>query len=316
MGRLYAEKIARMSDEGLELTAVADRNRSRARDLALPYGAIGCCDPERAFEEADAVVVATPATSHCDVALAAMRAGLDTLVEKPIASSMVAAQAMVSAAEELGRCLYVGHQEWWNPAVQAAVDLVDAPTYFAGRRFCGFSGRNTDVDVVVDLMIHDVHIVQSVLREEPCSIEAIGARLLSDSTDEACARLVFPAGQIAMLSASRICPTPERRLWMHEHGATLCVDTLASTVTWGPAPFGSAPDKESMPSRQQPQIIEQDDLVSQLRRFLKLRKTRETSPASISALCALRTCLRISNALARKTNFNGDDIDRTPIQCD
>src|SRR5690606_12496783 len=177
MGRLHAAKAARALPGAATLIGVADRHLERAEALArqLGGGVRAAAEPRALAGAADAAIVAVPTVAHAAVADALLDAGLDLLVEKPIAATLAEAEALVARARAAGRVLQVGHLEWHNPALVAVRGRIRRPRFVEAHRLGPFPGRATDVDVVRDLMIHDLDVVQRLLGEEPASLEAIGA---------------------------------------------------------------------------------------------------------------------------------------------
>ncbi len=172
----------------------------------------------------DAAIVAVPTTSHEAVAGALLEAGIDVLVEKPIAADMESAGRMVETAARHGRILQVGHLERFNPAVVELERRATLPLFFEIHRLNLFSPRSLDVDVVLDLMIHDVDIVLALVRAEPQEIRAAGIRILSQKVDIANVRLQFPNGCVAYLTASRVSTERVRKLRLFQPRQYLSLD--------------------------------------------------------------------------------------------
>ena len=196
----------------LRLVGVADVDSPRANCIASRLGTRGVSDGRELFEHADAVVVAVPTQSHFEVVQAALGAGLDVLVEKPLTSMVSEGEKLLELAREGGRIMQVGHIEWFNAAMPAIRENVNSPRFVEAYRLAPFTERAAGIDVVKDLMIHDIDILQQLLGEEPNRIEAIGVSVVSEKIDIANARLGFRCGCVASLTASRITPTPTRRL--------------------------------------------------------------------------------------------------------
>jgi predicted dehydrogenase len=196
---------------GAELAAVADTDPARAAEAAARFG---CEAIELAAlsGKADAAVVAVPTVAHCEVGCALLQAGLDVLVEKPIAPDLASARRLIDAAHANGRILQVGHLERFNPAVTALRRNTRLPLFFEVHRMSVFTPRSLDVDVVLDLMIHDLDIVLSLVGQAPEEIRAAGISVLSEKVDIANVRLVFPTGCVANLTASRVSTERVRKL--------------------------------------------------------------------------------------------------------
>jgi predicted dehydrogenase len=210
--------------ERVELAGVFDRDPQRAAQAAEPYGCAVFGNLEELGRGASAAVVATPTVTHSEVGCALIEMGLDVMVEKPIAHTPAAARDLVAAALRRGRILQVGHLERFNPAVIALEAAIGKPLFFEVHRLSEFSPRSLDVDVVLDLMIHDIDIVLSLTRETPEEIRAAGIRILSEKVDIAYVRLQFPSGCIANLTASRVSTERVRKLRLFQPHEYISLD--------------------------------------------------------------------------------------------
>ncbi len=194
-----------------ELAGVVDPDERRALAAASEFGC-PILNLEEAGSAADAAVVAVPTTAHTDTGCALLEAGLDVLVEKPIAPDPASARRLIDTARARSRVLQVGHLERFNPAVIALRGAITLPLFFEVHRLSVFSPRSLDVDVVLDLMIHDLDIVLALAAQAPEEIRAAGISILSPKVDIATARLAFPNGCIANLTASRVSTERVRKL--------------------------------------------------------------------------------------------------------
>jgi predicted dehydrogenase len=299
MGRLHAAKIAARARETGELTlvAVADVDRARAEQVAGAEGARAVADYRAVLGEVDAAVVAVPTVAHGEVVAAALDAGLDVLVEKPIAATLEEAEALIARAASRGRLLQVGHLEWFNAAMRTVAARVVRPRFFEGHRMGPFPARATDVDVVRDLMIHDIDIVQRLVGEEPARIDAIGVPVLTDKVDIANARLSFPGGAVANLTASRVSPTPMRKLRFFQADGYFSIDFLEQAVVIAQRE-AAGPTGERKIAIERVPIDRGDALAEQLRAFLRaIRERRVEAGAADQGLAALRTALRVNAAM-------------------
>jgi predicted dehydrogenase len=299
MGRLHAAKVAARARERGDavLVAVADLDRGRAEEVAAAEGVRAETDYRALFSELDALVVAVPTVAHGTVVGAALAAGLDVLVEKPIAATLAEAEALLARAKERGRLLQVGHLEWFNAAMQTVAQRVARPRFFEGHRLGPFPARATDVDVVRDLMIHDIDIVQRLVGEEPERIDAIGVPVLTEKVDIANARLTFPGGAVANLTASRVSPTPMRKLRFFQADGYISIDFLEQAVVIAQrgAPDGAGERKISV---ERVAIDRGDALAVQLDAFLRgIRERRVEAGDADQGLSALRTALRVNEAM-------------------
>jgi predicted dehydrogenase len=206
------------------LAAVVDTDGARAASAASEYGCEALPDAAALDGRVDAAVVAVPTTAHVDTACALIEAGIDVLVEKPIAPDLSSARRLVRAAESSGRVLQVGHLERFNPAVAALAAIVRLPLFFEVHRLSPFTPRSLDVDVVLDLMIHDIDVVLSLVGLMPEEIRAAGISILTPKVDIASVRLAFPNGCVANLTASRVSTDRVRKLRLFQPHQYISVD--------------------------------------------------------------------------------------------
>ena len=221
-GRNHLRVIHQSQDA--DLAGILDIDPKRAAEAAAPYG----CPVFQALEElaakADAAIVATPTVTHAQVGSRLIELGLDVLVEKPIAQDPAAARSLLEAAARCDKILQVGHLERFNPAVIALESVVGHPLFFEVHRLSEFSPRSLDVDVVLDLMIHDIDIILSLMRRQPEEIRAAGISILSSKVDIANVRLQFPGGCIANLTASRVSTERVRKLRLFQPHEYISLD--------------------------------------------------------------------------------------------
>ena len=216
-------RVVRQSEHAV-LSGVLDSDASRAQQAAAQHECAVFSSLEEVAAQSDAAVVVTPTVTHADIGCRLIEAGLDVLVEKPIASDLGSARALVDAAERCGRILQVGHLERFNPAVIALEPLLTKPLFFEVHRLSEFSPRSLDVDVVLDLMIHDLDIVLSIVGQAPEEIRAAGISILSSKVDIANVRLQFPGGVIANLTASRVSTERVRKLRLFQPHEYISLD--------------------------------------------------------------------------------------------
>jgi predicted dehydrogenase len=198
-----------------ELTYVVDANAARARDTTDFRDVIG---------KVDAAIIAVPTVAHAEVACALLEAGIDVLIEKPIASTLEEADRIIGIAERNGRIVQVGHLERFNPAILAVEKLATIPLFFEVHRMSVFTLRSLDVDVVLDLMIHDLDIVLALVESELKEIRAAGISILSPKVDIANVRLEFVNGCVANLTASRVSTDKVRKLRLFQPRQYISVD--------------------------------------------------------------------------------------------
>jgi len=228
LGTIHARLLAGRDDA--ELVAVVDPSGEAARRVAESHGCAACCDPLDLVGRVDAAVVAAPTGLHAAVALPLLEAGIDLLVEKPIAATVEDARAIVTTARRHGRIVAVGHVERFNPAWQLAVRQVGRPTFIESARRAPFTFRSLDVGAVHDIMIHDIDLVLSLEPGRLEHVEAHGFVATGGHEDLVKARLVFASGLVADLTASRINPVLQRTMSLWSPTALATVDFNAKTV--------------------------------------------------------------------------------------
>jgi predicted dehydrogenase len=222
MGKFHAEKFA--ASGAAELVAVADANAARAAEIA---GALGCrhaADYRSLLGSIDAACVAVPTEKHHEVVLACLEAGVHVLVEKPLARTLAEADGLLALAKQKGLVLQVGHLQRFNPAFQALAADAARPLFIDIERLAPFKARGTDVDVILDLMIHDLDLALALARAPIEQVSASGFRVLTDAIDIANARIEFADGSIASVSASRVSQSPVRKLRVFRHDGYVSAD--------------------------------------------------------------------------------------------
>jgi predicted dehydrogenase len=207
-----------------DLAGVLDQDPQRATEAAAAHGCPKFATLEELAGSADAAIVATPTVTHAEVGCRLIELGLDVLIEKPIAEDPAAGRKLVEAAARCKRILQVGHLERFNPAILALEPVVSKPLFFEIHRLSEFSPRSLDVDVVLDLMIHDIDIVLSLTRSMPEEIRAAGISILSPKVDIANVRLQFPGGCVANLTASRVSTERVRKLRLFQPHEYISLD--------------------------------------------------------------------------------------------
>jgi predicted dehydrogenase len=210
LGSRHARKLSLRTD--LDPVLLFDPVEERARVLALEIGARPAASARALIDEVDAVIVAAPTASHAALSLEALAAGRHVLVEKPIAVTLEEADRMTAAATRAGRILAVGHSERFNPVVRGLEGRILQPRFIEAHRLAAFQPRSLDIDVILDLMIHDIDLVLHFTGELPSRIEAAGTAVLTPKIDIANARLAFPGGCVANLTASRVSLSRTRKI--------------------------------------------------------------------------------------------------------
>lgn len=222
LGRHHARLLA--GAPGAQLVAVADLSRERAEAAAAATGATAHVDYRALIGQVDAVSIAVPTVDHVTVAREFLEAGVHVLVEKPMTTTLAEAEALIALADRVGRVLAVGHTERFNPAVAAAIPLVTHPRFIEVHRLSGFPERSLDIDVVFDVMIHDLDIILAIDPSDVVSVEAVGVPVLSPKVDIANARLKLASGCTVNLTASRISRDKVRKVRFFQPHMYVSVD--------------------------------------------------------------------------------------------
>ena len=231
LGRQHARIHAHLSAEGLtEFISVCDIAAETARSVATGRGVELTTDWRNLLGRVDAVSLAVPTESHCEIACELLAAGIHVLVEKPISRTLEEADRMIDAAARGGALLQVGHLERFNPALAALRPHVRNPVYFEIHRVGQFTARSLDIDVVLDLMIHDLDIVQWLVGEnvEVIDLHAVGIPILTDKVDAANARLEFASGAVANITASRIGTEKIRKMRFFQPHDYIAIDYVTN----------------------------------------------------------------------------------------
>lgn len=229
LGRQHARVAASL--EGIRVVGIHDHHPGRAEEVSREFSLPVLPDLAAVAAEAEAVVVAIPTVGHAEVAGYFLDRGLHVLVEKPIASNVPEADVLVARARRADRVLQVGHVERYNPAIERAFELVRSPRFIEVHRLGVFTARSLDVDVVLDLMIHDLQIVSTLVGRPPSEIRAAGVPVLTERLDIANARIAFEGGCVANLTASRVSAEKVRKLRVFAPSLYVSVDMQAQSVS-------------------------------------------------------------------------------------
>jgi predicted dehydrogenase len=229
LGRHHARVAASLA--GYRVVGVHDHHPGRAAEVAGEFGLAKLADLEEVAQEAEAVVVATPTVSHAEVSRFFLDRGVHVLVEKPMTATRAEAEDLIARARRAGRVLQVGHVERYNPAIEAALSLVESPRFIEVHRLGVFTARSLDVDVVLDLMIHDLQIVSSLVKRPVREIRAAGVPVLTPKLDIANARLEFDGGCVANLTASRVSAEKVRKCRVFAPSLYVSIDMQAQSVS-------------------------------------------------------------------------------------
>jgi predicted dehydrogenase len=298
LGRFHAQKYAAL--EQAELVAIADPDAQARERLAAELGVAGIADYRELLGRVDAVSVVTPTPLHFAIARDFLDAGAHVLVEKPITVTVAEARELVALAAARQRVLQVGHLERFNPAIVAVEGLLDRPRFIESNRLAPFKPRGTDVSVVLDLMIHDIDLIQNIVGSAVTSIDAVGAPVFTDEIDIANARIRFANGCVADVTASRISMKSERKLRIFQADAYLSIDLQQKVLTL-------VRKGEAMAAGEMPKVaIEErsfdpgDALRDEIESFLGVIESGSRPVVSgEDGLAALETAIRIGELLGR-----------------
>jgi predicted dehydrogenase len=222
LGRFHAQKYAAL--EGVHLAGVSDVNEQQAARVASECSCTAYTDYKELLAHVDAVSIAVPTSLHHKVASDCLQAGVDVLLEKPITVTLEEADDLIAKAEEKSLIFQVGHLERFNPAVQAMEPFLTHPLFIESNRISVFKNRGVDVDVVLDLMIHDIDIILNIVKSPIKQIHTVGAPVATLTTDIANARLIFENGATANVTVSRISRTNIRKMRIFQPGSYINVD--------------------------------------------------------------------------------------------
>jgi len=222
LGRFHAQKYQGM--EGVELVGVVDTNKEQAEKVAGECGCRAYTDYMEMLSDVDAVSIAVPTSYHHAVASVCLDRGIDVLLEKPITVTLAEADDLIVRAEKNKRILQIGHLERFNPAVQAMEPFLTTPVFIESNRIATFKNRGVDVDVVLDLMIHDIDIILNIIKSPIQTIHTVGAPVATPNTDIANARIIFENGATANVTVSRVSRTNIRKMRIFQPGSYINVD--------------------------------------------------------------------------------------------
>ncbi len=273
LGAIHARKYAALPN--LKLTHVVDVDAVRAAEIGSELGAIALTDHRQLAGAIDLASVAAPGINHHAIASDLMRAGIDVLVEKPMAATLAEARDLKAIAEQCGCILQIGYLERFNPAIVRLRSILKAPRFVECHRLAPFTERGTDVDVVLDLMVHDLDVILSATgASEVTSLEALGVAVLTDQIDVANARIRFNNGLIANLNTSRVAPRRERKIRFFQPDAYISVDYEARRIQVyrksPPPPGGTFPTI----SADQIDLGDADPLMDEIVAFVESVRTR------------------------------------------
>jgi predicted dehydrogenase len=297
-GRYHAQKHA--ASPAATLVAVVDPRPEVAHELAAGLGVEALTDVAAAIGRIEAASVAVPTQQHFEVSRRLLEAGVHVLVEKPIAATLAEGTALIACARRHERILQVGHLERFNPALLALADVLDRPLFIEAHRLARFTPRGTDVDVILDLMIHDIDLIQELVGAPLVRLDAVGVPVLSARDDIANARLHFADGCVVNVTASRVSLKAERKMRLFQRDAYISIDFLAGEATiarrGAGEPFPAAPEI----GLERRRFEDNDPLRLEIDAFLAaVRGVRPVAVSGEDGLRALETALKITEQMRR-----------------
>jgi len=249
-----------------DLRAVVDQDGPRAAEIAARHGVPGLRHHCELPDDLDAVSVAVPTTRHAGITRECLERGLHVLVEKPMAANLAEAEEMLRASRRSGRLLFVGHTERFNPVVRATAALVRGPRFIEAHRLGMFTARSVDVDVVLDVMIHDLDVILSMVPSPVAAVDSVGVNALTDKIDIANARIRFENGCVANVTASRISTDKVRKLRIFQADSYVSLDYATQEALAYRLQRGSGGGAEIV--REPVNVQQEEPLRSELRAFL------------------------------------------------
>lgn len=307
LGQYHAEKYASM--EEADLVGIVDIDKKRAHEIAEKYGAKTYTNYKDLIGKVEAVSVVVPTTLHYPVAGHFLRQGIDVLLEKPMTCTLAEASRLIKLAKARNLILQVGHLERFNPAVVALRDHLENPLFIESHRLSTFKGRGIDVDVVLDLMIHDIDIILNIVKSKLKDIHAVGVPVITPNTDIANVRLEFENGCTANVTVSRISNKNMRKIRIFQPNAYLSVDYARREImvikkTTQNGMYGFPGIEEQVTS-----FPESDSLAEELRAFVASVRTRKPPVVSgEDGQRALQVALKIMKQINRTIETLGRSL--------
>jgi predicted dehydrogenase len=297
LGRFHAQKYASLPNS--QLVGIADPSAASREAVSAELKVTAHADYRDLLGKVDAVSIVTPTPTHFEVAKAFLEAGASVLVEKPMTVSIAEGEGLIEIAARHKRLLQVGHLERFNAAVLAVQPTLTVPRFIESARLAPFKHRGTDVDVVLDLMIHDIDLILSIVRSPVVSVDAIGSSVFSKEIDIANARLRFANGCVANATASRVSLKTERKLRLFQDDAYLSLDLQQKILTVIRKGEGVGPDGMPQVAIDEKTYEQGDALKAEIEAFLEAVAGGRPPPVSgEDGLLALRTAVSIGEQVA------------------
>ena len=300
LGKFHAQKYRAM--QGVELIGVADSVATTAQAVAAELGVPALNDYRELMNKVDAVSVVVPTPLHYSVASEFLKHGVHVLVEKPITETVEQARQLIALAKEHQCVLQVGHLERFNPAVQAAAKVIRSPRFIESHRLAPFKQRGTDVSVVLDLMIHDIDLIQELVGQPIEHIDAVGSPIFSSDIDIANARIRFAGGCVANTTASRVSLKQERKLRIFQDDAYISIDLQQKILTVVRKKDAGPVESPAQVAIDEQSFDQGDALKSEIEAFVHAIRTG-TAPvvSGEDGLRALTTAMQITELVNAKS---------------
>ena len=295
LGRFHAQKYSGITDS--ELIAVVDVDLESAQNIADELEVPFYTDYHEVLDKADAVSIVVPTVLHYETAKAFLKNGVHVLLEKPFAANIEEAEELEQLSRDMNVRLQIGHLERFNPVFTEFQQLIDQPKFIENIRIAPFPKRGTDVDVILDLMIHDIDLVMAVVGEYPESVEGTGVNIITSTTDLANARLRFPSGCIADLTASRVSDKAERKMRIFQSGLYLSLDYGTGQARKLQVDPEAVPDPDTLRPESY-QLEKGDALLAEIESFISVvREGKKPKVTGQDGLNAMRVAWQIKEQL-------------------
>lgn len=298
LGRFHAEKYAQLPE--VELVGVVDTNYSKAEELASQVHTTPFVNYQDVLTQVQAVSIVVPTLLHYPIAKDFLEHDINVLLEKPMTTTLKEADELIAIAKARDLILQVGHLERFNPAYLAVESIVENPLFIESHRLNSFQERGTEVDVILDIMIHDIDIILNLVNSEATRIHAVGIPVISSTIDIANARLEFKSGCVVNVTASRISDKSMRKLRLFQHDAYISIDFADHKASV----YKKIEDEGKLPyiTSEKLEIKSKDSLEEEIKSFLKAvtQKSKPLVPGEAGKR-ALRVALEIANQLRTDT---------------
>lgn len=301
LGEFHAQKYASMED--IDFVGLTDKNPERAQEMARKYNTKAYNSHTELLSHVDGLSLAVPTVSHFEIGHDILDHGIHLLIEKPITLKLMDADRLIEVAKKNNTILQIGHIERFNPAVIKMESMLSKPLFIDSHRLAFFTNRGTDVDVILDLMIHDLDIIMHIVDSEIKEINAVGMPVISEKIDIANVRIIFSNGTVANLTASRVSNESLRMIRIFQPDNCISIDYSKRKISVTQFK-GSEKDSANIPSlvHKEDEFLDSDPLADQIRSFVETIKTRaEPKVTGVDGRKALAVALSIIDQIKRRT---------------